>query len=167
MNAPDFQTLYAIESLMENGIGPAFNTGLKGMLIANSVVQNIYTQRENVEKITPRIELKFSCGTATGHQSVDNAGIFRYDAWSYNLEILFVTDRQENFSAHNTMLGMVRGLMENLKTNVNLSQFFPYTWIALAKQSGTVPGFHADDDTDMSAVKYSGDFFILPNSWPV
>lgn len=178
--SPDLKTLYAFETNMETGFKTILNTSGLGPLCTvlnpqGDAVNTIYTQRENVLKITPRCELKFVLGSYTGHKGQDNAGIFRYDIWNFRLDVTFLTDRQENFAAHEAMIGTVRGIFEDVKTNVNLAPGtasassgapIPFYWICELCEAGVVPGFHAEDDTDQSQLNFSGVFALRPGAWP-
>jgi hypothetical protein len=167
--APDLKTLYEFETNMENG----FQTILTAPL--GSITGNIYTQRQNVEKKSPRCELKFTLGSYTGHKGQDNAGVWRYDMWRFKLEATFITDRQENFAAHELMIGQTRACLEDVFTNVNLMPGtasassgapIPFYWICQLCESGTIPGFHSEDDTDQSQITFAGVFALRPGAWP-
>lgn len=157
MRAPDLKTLYSFETNFEAGFA----------LILVGVATNIYTQRQNVEKKSPRCELKFTLRSYTGHKSQDVAGIMRCDMWNFKLDVTFITDRQQNFSAHEQMIGLTRATLEDVFTNVNTPTNFPFYWVSLLSESGVVPGFHSEDDTDQSQINFTGVFAIRQGAWPV
>lgn len=158
MNAPDLKTVYNFEDNLANGF----------VSILDGLVDNLYTQRQNVSELTPRCEVKIVPGAATEHACRDPLGIRRFDIFNFDLHLMIVTTRSDNYASHSLALSKIRAQLSDIKNNVNgiANANFPYYEITYLRENGTQPAFQADEDFDQSGITYSGVFGILSTAWP-
>lgn len=152
--APDFETLYKIESTLET----AFDT----LLTADSVT--VHKAREDVVKTAPYTDVLAVMGRETGRMYLDNASVARAASWEFEMLFRVVTIRQDDSTDHDTYRAKVRNLLAKYVATINGS--LTYHAIADLSHNNTQPEVQDDDDLDISNLQFTGVIDIANGSWP-
>lgn len=156
MAAPDIQTLFSIESAVE--------TALRGWLTARLDVLPAFIQRETRDLPAQFVAIQFTTGAETGHVRRQSNGTFRPDAFACTLTLQVQTVRiPDKPDVHNNLVGRVREIVNAARYD---SDFLAYHVLnPLDAQAGT-ESVMTGDDTDISALVWTGIVGIRPSAWP-
>jgi hypothetical protein len=158
MAAPDFTTLYDFETQMDSA--------WSAYLIAQGL--SAPKQRGAAVLATPRVEVKFTTGAATGsmHPFVTAEYKPRPDRFAGSLLLRVVTNRTKNDSSHSTQRGAVRGYVADF-LRVQTTDNLPYLWIFDIMDGGTTESTNDEDSADISDLTFNIKFGIRSDAWPV
>lgn len=158
MAAPDFPTLYDFETQMDGA--------WTDYLIANGVPA--VKQRGASVLATPRVEVKFTTGAASGSMHGFAAAEYkpRPDRFAGTLSLVVATNRSKNDSGHGTSRGTVRGFVADF-LRVQTTENLPYLWIFDIMDSGTSETVDDENNADISTLTFNIKFGIRSDAWPV
>lgn len=158
MPAPDYPTLYRFEDT----VLPQYDS----VLAAASLTTN--RMRETGDLGTPRVELEMHMGGTDGHAYTTPSGETMHDRWRFTLHARVVTARNQSAASHATYLGKVRHklLAPSTSTTINAALSYHVLCKQLQAEDPTENEVLADEDHDITLMKFSGMVAIRTDAWP-
>lgn len=157
MPAPDFQTIFDVETAMKNAVDTILSAAPYNFSIVRS-------QAEQGKRVYPRADAQFDLGAEETHRGEFSPGQFINDAWLGVLTVTIGTKRGDG--SHGQMRGLARLAMQYFKDEFNSSRL-PYHVLTRIKHGNTECGISADNDTDLSAINFECVVSVRPGAWPI
>lgn len=117
---------------------------------------------------TPRVELKYSLGSPTGHAQLSGSGPGRaaeLDAWNAQLTALVVTDRAWNSGSHREYVAKCRSLLGDYRNFNNETGSMPYHHIVKSNNVNTQLTIDGKINEDLTALVFEQILYVKPNAW--
>lgn len=160
MPAPDFETLFDVETAVE--------AGLKALLVAENFAAPGYTSREYLALPERRIDIQCALGQQTGHRHADRTGKMWLDAWQFRLTLGVVTPRDDSAGVtHGLLRAKLRIFAQYASGKLDDRALFPYHVLTQIQAEGSTPIVATMDDCDVSEISFSGVVSIHRDAWPV
>ena len=157
MPAADIQSLLDFEAEIE--------TAIKAACTAASVTAAIH--REDTDNATPFVTVEFVQGASLGHLHKHSDGIFYNDKFEGEVLLTIVTECDTNNATHATYRKKLREIMQQWqKATTGINARLTYLRLLDCKSAGNTPRVSADDNTDISAMRYTTPFEIRSDAWP-
>lgn len=113
-----------------------------------------FTQRENAELTSERVDVTFTRGPWTGRWGVDRGGVLRHACWQYTLQLdIWTKRRAEDQGRHAYLRGK---LHEMLEAAVRDPDFLAHHTLVDLNEQGSTESVQAEDDMDCGALKFTG-----------
>lgn len=156
--------LYDIENPME--------AGALTLLINADVPAYTRLTLPRVKKPTPRVEIQFRLGSATGHKRVMADETLRNDAWEAQLALQIITKpaiesaiHDASVDSHALLRALVRSLAEDMF--MDLDALLPYHSVNNVDDNGTTATLTSEDGFEVSTIVYALHVNIRTDAWPV
>jgi len=138
-------------------------SGSKSILLGEGISCS-YAQQDNSNLPSPRVEVQTVFGSPTGHVRFSGSKAM-YDSWNAQLNVVVVTDRTNNPTAHYDLTSKVIALLSDTD-KWNSGSVLPYHCVPRADYNGSTPSIEADDNKDLSALSFVLSVWIRPTEWP-
>jgi len=158
-----------LDALMN--VAPALEEGWRGLFAAEGI-DAITRQNapDNLQTVTPRVEIRCKLGMATGHRFVQAPGILHFDTWFFEMALRCVT-RPQNIEAdnllYNNFVSRIRGMAQTFgqATWVDEINFPNHLIVEPLKDKTTDDNLQADDNEEFAILNFSGIVQIRTSAW--
>lgn len=164
MPAPDFGTLYDIETQMDDAVVSVITT----ILAAASVTCAVHKTRGTVTEDTPRVEVNFTLGSPLSHRTTIGQANPKQvpDAYEGQLMVRIVTTRPTNNASHGTIRGWVRYVLTAEARGFNTT-ILPYIQILDIQPASAPAELYDAKEQDITEFTHNVIIGIRQEAWPV
>lgn len=173
MAAPNIATLYDFESAYEDALRNYFvNVNVGGFSFAQVLTPRTNANVEAFQE-TPRLQIKAGitglqasgAGVQETSVTLNNTATHYYSYYTLGVTLDVITQRQNVSQPHGLFRGATRqGMLEYTASMNNTS--VPYYETAFVNPGATTQVLDPDNDSIISSIQYSIDFFIPPSQFP-
>lgn len=167
MTAPDFPTVYDLETAIEEAFGPA----LAGLITEFGLHATVVTSRNREFMDTPRVELYAAVGGVLSQRTTANQARPKEqpNAFDITLTAVVVTTRSivaENSEEHGPLRGTVRYAFSAGWRAISDSNL-PWHQLMDFLPAGSTPQLLDAKDNDKTELTYAGKIAVKNTAWPV
>lgn len=157
--APDFETVYDVETAIENAVATEFGNAPDSMTVHKS--------RATSSKTAPYVNIQCLLGEETGKMTQDNAGTFRNCAWNFSLLVGVVTNRADDAGTHADWRARARKILADWVARLTeLNSTLDYHVIGNVEGTGTSLSVDNENDLDISVLEFAGHVSVRSDAWP-
>jgi hypothetical protein len=126
-----------------------------------------FGQRELKDLPTPRLDLQFELGAATGHRGFDRRKRAWLDAWAFQLTIGIATEVNPKHPDGDHAIWRARVRITSQYAAEELTPaLLPFHTLTQIQEAGTTDTVTTTDDCHISEVRFTGIVSIRSSAWP-
>lgn len=138
------------------------------LILSGSGIASTPLDMDGENLVSPRVEIKYSVGSPTGHAYMSGSGAGRaaeLDAWNCQLTAVVVTDRAWSSGSHNSFVAKCRSLLGDYRRFNEQTGSLRYHHVVKSNNINAQISMDGELGYDLTALVFDQVVYVKPSSW--